>query len=126
MQLSFGLPNKWETGKGLYVRPYRYQGPRFGTTVITAIHVDGGFQQHTSGVFVRAAMVDDVFATWGFGWEEVILNWPDLNRTIFWGVTLQNALTAGDIKRVIVRDDSHNEDLPGETADGWTTCVSTA
>lgn len=110
----------------LAVRPLGNDTPG-RVTVVTALHPHGGFRRHINGQWVYAARPREIIRTWPGPWTEIICNWPDANRMIFWDC-YENVLSTNALHVWRMPEDGHNEQVVraaydrGFTAfaqDGW-------
>lgn len=113
--LIFGMPSSWEGGLGgsdLVVRPHGYCGPvTCGRTIHTALGPDPHFHRHVNGYMVRQAAVREIFHQFGGRWTLIVINWPGLNRMIFFDKRVCSFLyREGPLERMVMADDGHNED----------------
>ena len=47
----------------------------------------------------------------GTSFSDIILNWPDQNRMIFWALQGSLLTTEGPLQRLVMPEDTHNEDV---------------
>lgn len=116
MQLVLGLPSPWEYNipGSLVVRPWTFQdAPGCARTLRVALGPEAGFRRCVDGFYVRVATLREVFAQFDTSRvREIILNWPDLNRHLFYTEQIQAHLTTeGGLQRLVMPEDSNNNEV---------------
>jgi hypothetical protein len=124
-----GLPTPWDEGADLLVRPWFYTGEDPPPVIRTAFHTNGGIRAHREGYMVNAASLEDIFTPFGVEWTEIVLNWPDQNREIFWDELMLNRIHhETEFQWLRMPEDGHNEEIVAKAEeqgyyahveDGW-------
>lgn len=106
-KLILGLPSVFDTECGpddLVVRQYTHQdAPRYARELRVALDTESGFKKLLGGFYVRCVTVQEIVHQFGgTPFSEIILNWPDQNRMIFWALQGSLLTTEGPLQRLVM------------------------
>lgn len=96
---------------GCAVRPWQaFERPASGGSLIETIgplHRDAHFMKLVNGYWVRAITVEQIFRQWGFDYDLILIDYPDLNRHI-WDECRKYVHAA---RMIVLPEDDHNEEV---------------
>lgn len=111
MKIVFGLPSPWDEGAALRVRPWFWTDPDPAPTVRTAIGPHR-LMQHRDGYWVPTTTVHNLFTVFGGEWTEIVLNYPDQNRFLFFDEFIQSRIVReSDFQWLRMPEDGHNQEV---------------